>query len=657
MADNVGAGGAVDWKQLCQDAGLSWSVEELGLAGIPTKDVPLLIQVRKALEEYLQLAGDRQWMVHRFNLKQLHAMLDGGYQYVGDFAVATDSGLKACGLPPAVVDNVLCDQDKARVALGQRQQLLQPTGLQGASPNKRQRVDIKLRPSDFGSVKKGVPYLLQPLRSDTDPLQQSKACFITGRPMIAPVRGALSAALLAPEFGLILDAFWRDLGNPTPYYFQQAHKLLSLMRKVYPDEKHRQEAYMEWHNDTYPGLKIGLPDRSTSTPSPSIGEPASDGTFAVPSTSGESRCAIVLEAKNELGAAGDPHLQGLRYYQILIGDGQATYDYLEAMGHPAFLIGLSGPHLDISAMYRTDSNQVVLEPLTPLMSLTFDPLRQPTAMASLARVLMALGVAGWGLVQRLLKFQTPNDDWLQGCQEQRVLDAVTWAAGYEGNHCRKWFGFVQSAANDLKALCGQRAKARDLVPYPLWTTEYEGLRLLLPTNSNRLVYAATRLWDGVNKAVVIKLTSEKYPEEVHRVWSGAQVAPELCVCESLPGGGSLVAMEKLGADWSTLDMLEGKERQLAKEAARKALAQAHELPVTVGSKKGVVVHGDARGPNIMVRRLGEEWDVRFVDLDWAGFDGVARYSFSLNPRINWHHDAKQGAIMRQEHDRHLLDSV
>lgn len=73
------------------------------------------------------------------------------------------------------------------------------------------------------------------------------------------------------------------------------------------------------------------------------------------------------------------------------------------------------------AMYRTDSNQVVLEPLTPLMPLTFDPLRQPTAMASLARVLMALGVAGWGLAQRLLKFTRPDDYWLQACQQQGVL--------------------------------------------------------------------------------------------------------------------------------------------------------------------------------------------------------------------------------------------
>lgn len=96
-----------------------------------------------------------------------------------------------------------------------------------------------------------------------------------------------------------------------------------------------------------------------------------------------------------------------------------------------------------------------------------------------------------------------------------LQDAETWAAGYEGNDRRKWFGFVQSAANNLKALCGQRATAGDLVPYPLWGPEYEGLHLLQP-NSYRLVYAAMRLRAGVKEAVVIKLTSEKYPEEVRK---------------------------------------------------------------------------------------------------------------------------------------------
>ncbi|GAQ81195.1 hypothetical protein KFL_000730310 [Klebsormidium nitens] len=649
----------MDWKQLCLEAGLSWSEKNLQDAGVSTTDVEPLIQVFKALGEYLELA-DRKEVLYDFHLKHLSALLKGGYEGVRDFVDARETDLEKCGLLPAKVGMLLRNQEKARSTLEQRQQRQQLYG-QGAPPSKRQRVNVKERPSDFGSIKRAQLYLLKPHQSDTDELQQSKACFITGRPIVAPVRGALSAALLAPEFGIVLDACWRDFGNPTPFYFQQAHKLLALMRKLYPEERDRQLAYMEWHNETYPGLKIVLPGRSASASGPSPGsvEPSTDGRFAVPFVCGD-KCAIVLEAKNELGACGDPHIQGLRYYQMLIGDGTQTDDYLEAMGHPALQIGLCGPYLDISAMYRLESNQVVLEPLTPLLSLTFDPLRQPAAMASLARVLMALGVAGWGLVQRLLKFAQPDVSWMQACQDQIKdqikLDAETWAEGYEGSDCRKWFDFVQTAASDARALCSLRAAVGDLVPYPLWGQRFEELQLLHP-GRNRLVYAATRVRDGVKEPVVIKLTSERYPAEVHRAWSDAEVAPKLYACDSLPGGCSSVVMERLGDRWSTLEVLAGEERQEVKEAAKEALARAHKLTVTVGSKTGIVVHGDARGPNIMVCRSGEGWAIRFIDFDWAGLHEVARYTSSLNPHHKWHPDAKQGAVMRQEHDEHLLHSI
>jgi hypothetical protein len=70
---------------------------------------------------------------------------------------------------------------------------------------------------------------------------------------------------------------------------------------------------------------------------------------------------------------------------------------------------------------------VVLEPLTPLMPLTVDPLRQPAALVSLARVLMAVGVAGWGLVQRITRLPSNAsaaqraDFWLRSCEKQRGL--------------------------------------------------------------------------------------------------------------------------------------------------------------------------------------------------------------------------------------------
>lgn len=69
------------------------------------------LQVRNALEDYLQLAG-RPSVVHAFNLKHLHALLRGGYELVEDFVDARDIDLERCGLPPAKVGVVLRDQDK-----------------------------------------------------------------------------------------------------------------------------------------------------------------------------------------------------------------------------------------------------------------------------------------------------------------------------------------------------------------------------------------------------------------------------------------------------------------------------------------------------------------------------------------------------------------
>jgi hypothetical protein len=48
---------------------------------------------------------------------------------------------------------------------------------------------------------------------------------------------------------------------------QAAVSLLKVMRKVYEKEKGRQEAYIEWHNETYPALPISLPARSSASPS------------------------------------------------------------------------------------------------------------------------------------------------------------------------------------------------------------------------------------------------------------------------------------------------------------------------------------------------------------------------------------------------------
>jgi hypothetical protein len=44
-----------------------------------------------------------------------------------------------------------------------------------------------------------------------------------------------------------------------------------------------------------------------------------------------------------------------------------------------------------------------------------------------------------------------------------------------------------------------------------------------------------------------------------------------------------------------------------------------------------LVHGDTRGPNIMVRASGGGYDVRFIDFEFAGYEKEARYPLSLAP--------------------------
>jgi aminoglycoside phosphotransferase len=116
-------------------------------------------------------------------------------------------------------------------------------------------------------------------------------------------------------------------------------------------------------------------------------------------------------------------------------------------------------------------------------------------------------------------------------------------------------------------------------------------------------------------------------------------------------------MERLGSEWVTLDKVGEQQREEAKAAALETLKKARSVIVKVGSQSGTAAHGDARSPNIMVRHAEEGWQVRFVDLDWAGLSGIATYPFALNPHIGWHRGAQQGAPLEQEHDVYLLSNT
>lgn len=133
------------------------------------------------------------------------------------------------------------------------------------------------------------------------------------------------------------------------------------------------------------------------------------------------------------------------------------------------------------------------------------------------------------------------------------------------------------------------------------------------------------------------------------------------------------------------------------------LRQAHQIPIrfeqaTAGTGKRVAkygVHGDMRPPNVLLRlpipaafqagsaAMGElgggvtaavqgssaveegkraagslevsGLQVVFVDFDWAGAEGEARYPAQLNSAIRWADGTDPGGLIMQRHDLQLLN--
>ena len=123
----------------------------------------------------------------------------------------------------------------------------------------------------------------------------------------------------------------------------------------------------------------------------------------------------------------------------------------------------------------------------------------------------------------------------------------------------------------------------------------------------------------------------------------------------------MAIMEELDESWVQLEKLDDQEQPLARQAALIALNQAHSLRVN-GFTNGSV-HGDARDPNVMVRRplssssslveVGSK-NIKFVDFDWAGEHGVSQYPMLMSRRVNWAPGAEDQGVMMQDHDVHLL---
>jgi hypothetical protein len=188
---------------------------------------------------------------------------------------------------------------------------------------------------------------------------------------------------------------------------------------------------------------------------------------------------------------------------------------------------------------------------------------------------------------------------------------------------------------------------------------------------------------GATADVVVKFVHGAYGADVHRHAAASRHAPALLHDWPWPGGWRVIVMERLAPEeWAPLD-----PASPAQTAAARAAYEA------VFAARGFV-HGDLRASNILVRRgasgptdddaagpepaakrpradagaggagvagvtTGVEFDVVFLDFDWAGAAGEARYPM-LNPvlaRVYEPTGARSGALITAAHDRAMLGAL
>ncbi len=209
--------------------------------------------------------------------------------------------------------------------------------------------------------------------------------------------------------------------------------------------------------------------------------------------------------------------------------------------------------------------------------------------------------------------------------------------------------FYESPSGPIRDPCGYRSNEHASIdrPFPYKDFYTNGGRTFSFKYKSRLVrgrllfLAELTAPEANAKPIVVKFT-RTYSEVVHRLLASEGFAPELFAVEDLAGGWKMVVMEYL-AGWVMLGKVPLQERLRFREKLEKALGVIHGREL---------VHGDVRCPNILV----SEEDIKFVDFDHCGKEGVKRY-----PR-EWDHrerreDAKEGDFMQRSHDNWMFELI
>ncbi|KAG6847753.1 hypothetical protein H0H93_006195 [Arthromyces matolae] len=164
------------------------------------------------------------------------------------------------------------------------------------------------------------------------------------------------------------------------------------------------------------------------------------------------------------------------------------------------------------------------------------------------------------------------------------------------------------------------------------------LEYLSRVADTKLVYQAQ---DCHGNLYAVKFT-RSYSTEAHRFLAEHDLAPKLRFSrEIVEGSGWIVVV----TDWSAGSLFEEnvsrEEKQTAWLKVKVAVQLLHD---------GGFVHGDIRGPNIVIIEKGSEVSIHIIDFDWAGKDGDATYPLDINLDVQRPKEVAAGGLITMDDD-------
>ncbi|KAK9797785.1 hypothetical protein WJX73_003597 [Symbiochloris irregularis] len=313
---------------------------------------------------------------------------------------------------------------------------------------------------------------------------------------------------------------------------------------------------------------------------------------------------LIIEGKEGLGAAtGWSYAQLVASYAKMVA-AQSESPCVTQTATPVLGLEVVGNHFGVVALALTD--KVIAEPLTSYIHLHEVRSGQPEYARELLQVLHAFAIA----VKELKEFY---DEFLQ-----------------------------KNAQGSLPAIDPDRKE--QALPY-LMQRRYQTVEQVKP---GRNVWLAT--CESAEQRIV-KVGKGSYDVELHEELAQAGVAPPLTHFERGDGGVYLVEVGYLDPleGWTRLDQAKIEDWAGAIKKLEEAVGKLHQ------ACGGTAVHGDLRGPNILVRvQEGSVAEVQLIDLSQAGRQNSTRYSYYLNQKINWPVAKPDGRLIMQEHDKQLL---